>query len=96
MSDTAPNDNMLKRVEQILDALETSNQSSTEFKDGCDQLERYLNDHRASLIAGGTLAEPQKSRVAVIVERLTGLQIRAKTRANIPTELQKYIAEQSD
>ena len=96
MSDTAPNDDMLKRVEQMLDALEAPEQSSTEFKDGCNQLERYLNEQRASLIAGGALSELHKNRVAVIIERLTGLQKRAETRANIPVGLQKYIAEQSD
>jgi len=47
-------------------------------------------------MAGGALSEPHKSRVAVFIERLAGLQKRAETRANIPTGLQKYIAEQSD
>ena len=47
MSDTAPIDDMLQRVEQMLDALEVSNQSSSDFlKDGCDQLERYLYDQK--------------------------------------------------
>jgi len=96
MSDPAPIDDMLQRVEQMLDALDVSDQSSTEFRDGCDQLERYLNDQKASLMAGSALSEPHKSRVAVIIERLAGLQKRAETRANIPTGLQKYIAEQSD
>ena len=96
MSDTASIDDMLQRVEQMLDALDVLNQSSKEFRDGCDQLERYLNDQKASLMADGALLEPHKSRVVVIIERLAGLQKRAETRANIPTELQKYIAEQSD
>jgi len=96
MSDPAPIDDMLQRDEQMLDALDVSDQSSTEFRDGCDQLERYLNDQKTSLMAGGALSEPHKSRVAVIIERLAGLQKRAETRANIPTGLQKYIAEQSD
>ena len=96
MSDPAPIDDMLKRVEQMLDALGVSDQSSTEFRDGCDQLERYLNDQKASLMAGGALSEPHKIRVAVIMERLAGLQKRAETRADIPTGLQKYIAEHLD
>ena len=96
MSDPAPIDDMLKRVEQMLDALGVSDQSSTEFRDGCDQLERYLNDQKASLMAGGALSEPHKIRVAVIMERLAGLQKRAETRADIPTGLQKHIAEQLD
>jgi len=96
MSDPAPIDDVLKRVEQMLDALGVSDQSSTEFRDGCDQLERYLNDQKAPLMAGGSLSEPRKIRVAVIMERLAGLQKRAETRADIPTGLQKYIAEHLD
>ncbi len=96
MSDTAQIYDILQRVEQILDALDASDQSSTEFRDGCDQLECYLNDQKVSLMASSALPEPQKTRVAVIIKRLTGLQKRAETRANIPTGLQKYIAEQSD
>ena len=96
MFDTALIDNMVERVEQMLDALDASDQSSTEFLDGCNQLEGYLNDQKASLLAGNVLAETRKSRVTLIVERLAGLQKRAETRANIPAGLQKYIAEQSD
>ena len=96
MSDTASIDDLLQRVEQMLDALDMLNQRSNEFRDACVQLERYLNNQKASLMADGLLLEPHKGRVAVIIERLAGLQKRAETRANIPTELQKYIAEQSD
>ena len=96
MSDTASIEEMLQRVEQMLDVLNVSDQSSKDFQDGCDQLERYLIDQKASLLAGGALSEPHKGRVSVIIERLAGLQKRAETRANIPAELQKYIAEQSD
>ena len=96
MSDTAPIENMLQRVEQMLDALEASDQSSNDFRESCGQLERYLNDQKESLIAGGALTEPHMSRAADIIERLAGLQKRAETMASIPTELQKYIAEQSN
>ena len=93
MSDTAPIDDMLEHVEQMLDALDASDQSSTEFLDGCDQLERYLDNQKASLLAGFALSEPHKSRVTFIIKRLVGLQKRAEIRANIPAGLQKYIAE---
>ena len=96
MSDTASIDDLLQNVEQMLDALDVLDQSSGEFRNSCDQLECYLNNQKASLMASGVLAEPHKSRVVAIIKRLTGLQKRAETRANIPTELQKYIAEQSD
>ena len=96
MSDPASIVDMLQRVEQMLEALDASELSSTEFRDGCNQLERFLNDQKASLKASGTLSEPHKSRMAVIIEKLARLQKRAETRANIPAGLQKYIAEQSD
>ncbi len=96
MSDTAAIEDTLKRVEQMLDALEVSDQSSADFRVGCDQLDNYLGDQKTLLVAGGALTDQQKRRVASIIERLAGLQKRAETRANIPTGLQKYIAEQSD
>lgn len=96
MSDPVPIDEMLERVEQMLDAISVYGQSSTEFREGCDQLERYLNDRKASWMAGGALSQPHKIRVAVIIERLAGLQKRAETRTDIPTGLQKYIAEHLD
>ncbi|MEK9709963.1 MAG: hypothetical protein VW456_06935 [Alphaproteobacteria bacterium] len=96
MSDTAAIEDTLQRVEQMLDALEASDQSSADFRAGCDQLYKYLGDQKTLLAAGGALTDQQKSRVASIIERLAGLQKRAEIRANIPTGLQKYIAEQSD
>ena len=96
MSDTTAKEDTLKRVEQMLDALEASDQSSADFRAGCDQLDNYLSDQKTLLVAGGALTDQQKFRVASIIERLAGLQKRAETRANIPTGLQKYIAEQLD
>ena len=96
MSDASAIEDTLKRVEQMLDALEASDQSSADFRAGCDQLDNYLGDQKTQLAVGGALTDQQKSRVASIIERLVGLQKRAETRANIPTGLQKYIAEQSD
>ena len=96
MSDTAAIQETLERVEQMLDALEASDQSSADFRAGCDQLDNYLGDQKTLLAAGGALTDQQKSRVVSIIERLAGLQKRAEARAKIPTGLQKYIAEQSD
>jgi hypothetical protein len=96
MSDTAAIEDTLQRVEQMLDALEAYDQSSVDFRAGCDQLDNYLGDQKTLLAAGGDLTEQQKSRVVSIINRLAGLQKRAEMRANIPIGLQKYIAEQSD
>ena len=54
MSESASIDDLLQRVEQMLDALDVLNQSSKEFRDG-NQLERYLNEQKASLMAGDTV-----------------------------------------
>ena len=96
MSDTTLIEDVLQRVEQMLDALELSDQSSSDFRAVCDQLDNFLGDKKTLLLAGGALSDQQKSRVASIIKRLAGLQKRAEIRANIPTALQKYIAEQSD
>ena len=87
---------VLKRVEQMLDALQSPAQSSADFKAGCDSLQTYL-DHQAGVFAAAAaLSEQDKTRLASVVERLARLQKQAETKAAIPTELQKYIAEQLD
>ena len=96
MSDTSNIGDILQRVEQMLDALQASTQSSADFKAGCDSLQAYLDDQAGVFAAAGALSDPDKTRVAAVVERLTGLQKQVETKAAIPTDLQKYIAEQSD
>ena len=96
MSDTNNIGDILQRVEQMLDALQASTQSSADFKAGCDSLQSYLDDQAGVFAAAGALSDPDKTRVVAVVERLAGLQKQAETKAAIPTDLQKYIAEQSD
>ena len=96
MSGTGLIEDGLQRVEQMLDGLEASDQSSKAFRAGCDQLNNYLGNQKTLLAAGAVLSNQQKSRVTTIIERLAALQKRAEARANIPTVLQKYIAEQLD
>ena len=96
MSDTSNIGDILQRVEQMLDALQTSAQSSAAFKAGCDSLQAYLDDQAGVFAAAGALSDLDKTRVVAVVERLAGLQKQAETKAAIPTDLQKYIAEQSD
>ena len=95
MSDLLPIKDFLQRVEQMLNTLEASPQFSADFRANCDQLNSYVGNSKTLLAARGTLTDQQKSRVAAIIKRLAGLQKRAETRANIPTDLQKHIAEQS-
>ena len=96
MSDTSNIGDILQCVEQMLDALQVPAQSSRDFKAGCDSLQAYLDDRAGVFAAAGALSEQEKTRVTVVVERLAKLQKQAETKAAIPTDLQKYIAEQSD
>mgnify|MGYP001192762769 FL=1 len=96
MSDTSNIGDILQRVEQMLDALQAPAQSSADFKAGCDSLHAYLDAQAGGFAAAGVLSEQDKTRVAAVVGRLAKLQKQAETKAAIPTDLQKYIAEQSD
>jgi hypothetical protein len=96
MSATNNIGDILERVEQMLDALQAPAQSSEDFKAGCDSLHTYLDAQAGVFAAAGALSEQDKTRVAALVERLAKLQKQAETKAAIPTDLQKYIAEQSD
>ena len=96
MSDTNNISDILQRVEQMLDALKASAQSSSDFKAGCGSLQAYLDAQAGVFAAAGALSEQDKTRAASIVERLARLQKQAEIKAAIPTDLQKYIAEQLD
>ena len=96
MSATNNIGDILERVEQMLDALQARAQSSEDFKAGCDSLQAYLDDRAGVFAAAGALSEQDKTRTAAVVERLAKLQKQAETKAAIPTDLQKYIAEQLD
>ena len=96
MSDTSNIGDILQRVEQMLDALQAPARSSADFKAGCDSLLAYLDAQAGVFAAASALSEQDRTRVAAVVERLAKLQKQAETKAAIPTDLQKYIAEQSD
>ena len=96
MSDTSNIGDILQRVEQMLDALQAPARSSADFKAGCDSLQVYLDAQAGVFAAASALSEQDRTRVAAVVERLAKLQKQAETKAAIPTDLQKYIAEQSD
>ena len=96
MSDTSNIGDILQRVEQMLDALQASAQSSAAFKAGCDSLQAYIDAQADVFASAGALLEQDKMRVASVVQRLARLQKQAETKASIPTDLQKYIAEQLD
>lgn len=80
----------------MLDALQSHAHSSSDFKTACDELQSYLNGASELSENVSNLTESDRNRVSVIVDRLSALQRRAETKASIPTELQKYIAERLD
>ena len=96
MSDMISTDEFLQRIEQMLDALQSLGHSSSDFKAASDDLQTYLKEGSEFFTNGHNLTENDRNRVAVIIDRLSGLQRSAETKASIPAELQKYIAERLD
>ena len=89
-------EDILERVEQMLDALFVPNLSAREFADRCAALEAFLATHGDSLSQTGTLDDAARSRVVAVIARLDQLQKRAAVKAAMPGELQKYIADNDD
>ena len=89
-------EDILERVEQMLDALFVPKLSGQEFANGCAALEEFLTKHGDSLSQTGTLDDAVLSRVVVVIARLDQLQKRAAGKAAMPGELQKYIADNDD
>jgi hypothetical protein len=87
---------IIERVEQMLDALFVPNLSAKEFVDGCAALEAFLATHGDSLSQTGKLDDAGSDRVLAVIARLDQLQKRAAVKAAMPSELQKYIADNDD
>ena len=89
-------EDILERVEQMLDALFVPKLSGKEFANGCAALEEFLATHGDSLSQTGPLDDAVHSRVMAVIARLDQLQKRAAVKAAMPSELQKYIADNDD
>ena len=87
---------IVERVEQMLDALFVPSLSAKEFVDGCAALEAFLATHGDSLSQTGKLDDAGSGRVIAVIARLDQLQKRAALKAAMPSELQKYIADNDD
>ena len=86
----------LERVEQMLDALFVPNLSANEFAEGCSVLETFLATHGSDFSKAEKLDDPTRERMMMVIDRLGLLQKRAEIRAAMPSEIQKYIADQND
>ena len=89
-------EDILKRVEQMLDTLFVPKLSAKEFVNGCAALEEFLATYGDSLSQTETLDDAVRSRVVAVIARLDQLQKRAAVKAAMPGELQKYIADNDD
>ena len=89
-------EDILERVEQMLDALFVPKLSAREFANGCAVLEEFLATHGDNLSQTETLDDAVRSRVVAVIARLDQLQKRAAVKAAMPGELQKYIADNDD
>jgi hypothetical protein len=89
-------EDIILRVEQMLDALVVPKLSAKKFASGCVVLEEFLATHGDSLSQNGTLDDAVRSRVVAVITRLDQLQKRAAVKAAMPGELQKYIADNDD
>ena len=87
---------ILERVEQMLDALFVPNLSANEFAEGCSVLETFLATHGSDFSKAEKLDDPTRERMMMVIDRLGRLQKRAEIRAAMPSEVQKYIADQDD
>ena len=86
----------LERVEQMLDALFVPNLSANEFAEGCSVLETFLATHGSDFSKAEKLDDPTRERMMMVIDRLGRMQKRAEIRAAMPSEIQKYIADQND
>ena len=89
-------EDIILRVEQMLDALFVPQLSAKEFANGCAVLEEFLATHGDNLSQTETLDDAVRSRVVAVIARLDQLQKRAAGKAAMPGELQKYIADNDD
>jgi hypothetical protein len=86
----------LERVEQMLDALFVPNLPANEFAEACSLLETFLATHGSDFSKAEQLDDPTRERMMMVIDRLGLLQKRAEIRAAMPSEIQKYIADQND
>ena len=87
---------IIERVEQLLDALLAPNLPAKEFAGGCTALEAFLATHGEILLQAGKLDAAAYDRVSTVIARLDQLQKRATVKGAMPSELQKYIADNDD
>ena len=82
----------LKRIEDVIDALETRGLTSSDFFESCAALQALLDELPFQLAAGLMEDNDINKRVSSIISRLRKLETFADSQSEITSGLQKYIA----
>ena len=86
-------DAALKRVEEIIDALETREVTSSKFSALCSELQTVLETLPSKLKLISTEDNKTKEQIGAIINRLRKLEIFASAQSEITAGLKKYIAD---
>ncbi len=84
---------IVTRIEQQLDALEAHGMAASDFAEKCCALESLLDAHHTELVTLKDRADDTSARLQAIASRIAALETRAARRAEMPSQFQKYIAD---
>ncbi|MDC1383338.1 hypothetical protein N8500_07605 [Candidatus Puniceispirillum sp.] len=83
----------LKRIEEIIDALEVRGVTSSKFSGLCSELQTILETLPFKLTSISLEDNKTKDHIGVIINRLRKLETFATAQSEITSGLQKYIAD---
>ena len=84
---------LLRRVEDLIDALEVRGITSSKFYDLCSEIDACLKSLPAEKTLQAMDGGDTKSRLSSLINRLKKLEIFAGAQAGITTNLTDYIAD---
>ena len=83
----------LKRIEEIIDALETRGVTSSKFSDLCLELQTILETLPSELTSISAKDSTTKEHFGAIINRLRKLETFSAAQSELTSGLQKYIAD---
>jgi hypothetical protein len=84
---------IVARIEQQLDALEAHGIAASDFAEKCRALESLLEAHHTQLLTLKDRGDDSSARLQAVISRIAVLETRAARRAEMPSQFQKYIAD---
>ena len=87
------NDVVLKRIEEIIDALETRGATSSKFSGLCSELQTILETLPSKLTSISAEDTKTKEHFGALINRLRKLETFANAQSEMTSGLQKYIAD---